>query len=200
MPLVAGDRLGPYEVTALLGEGGMGEVYLAHDSRLDRRVAIKLLPAHLAADTVARERLRREAMAAAALDHPFICKVFEIGEDARTLFIAMEHVSGETLLERLRSGRLPLAETLRIAGEIAEALEFAHARGFVHRDLKPANVLLTQQGGKEVAVLADFGLARVYQASKISGLTMEREVGGTVAFLAPEQITHFREVMPPTDQ
>src|SRR5260370_24672172 len=135
MPLGAGDRLGPYEVTALLGEGGMGEVYLAHDSRLDRRVAIKLLPAYLAGDPVARERLRREGMAAAALDHPFICKVFEIGEDARTLFIAMEHVSGETLLERLRSGRLPLAETLRIAGEIAEALEEAHAQGFVHRDL-----------------------------------------------------------------
>src|SRR5258708_14786621 len=196
MPLVAGDRLGPYQVTALLGEGGLGEVYLAHDSRLDRRVAIKLLPAHLAADTVARERLRREAMAAAALDHPFICKVFEIGEDTRTLFIAMEHVSGETLSERLRSGRLPLAETLRIAGEIAEALEEAHARGFVHRDLKPANVMLTKQGRVKVM---DFGLAKRFDthptgegASPLTSfhteLTVPGAVIGTINYMSPEQL------------
>jgi serine/threonine protein kinase/tetratricopeptide (TPR) repeat protein len=196
MPLVAGDRLGPYEVTALLGEGGMGEVYLAHDSRLDRRVAIKLLPAHLAADPVARERLRREAIAAAALDHPFICKVFEIGEDARTLFIAMEHVSGETLLERLRSGRLPLVETLRVAGEIAEALEEAHASGFVHRDLKPANVMLTKQGRVKVM---DFGLAKRFDtrpaadgASTLTSLNAELTgpgaVIGTINYMSPEQV------------
>jgi tetratricopeptide (TPR) repeat protein len=196
MPLVAGDRLGPYEVTALLGEGGMGEVYLAHDSRLDRRVAIKLLPAHLAADPVARERLRREAMAAAALDHPFICKVFEIGEDTRTLFIAMEHVSGETLLERLRSGRPPLAETLRIAGEITEALEEAHSRGFVHRDLKPSNVMLTKQGRVKVM---DFGLAKRFDyqpnaegdntlTSPIPELTGRGAVVGTVNYMSPEQL------------
>jgi tetratricopeptide (TPR) repeat protein len=196
MPLVAGDHLGPYEVASLLGEGGMGEVYLAHDSRLDRRVAIKLLPAHLAADPVARERLRREAMAAAALDHPFICKVFEIGENARTLFIAMEHVSGETLQERLRSGRVPLADTLRIAGEIAEALEEAHARGFVHRDLKPANVMLTRQGRVKVM---DFGLAKRVEhqpAAEGSGtltspppeLTGPGAVIGTVTYMSPEQV------------
>ena len=111
-------RLGPYKIQALIGAGGMGEVYLAHDARLDRRVAIKVLPAHLAADPVARVRLRREAMSAAALDHPFICKVFEIGEDGGALFIVMEFVGGETLHQRLLAGRLPLAEALRIAGEV----------------------------------------------------------------------------------
>jgi serine/threonine protein kinase len=140
-----GAKIGSYQVLGCLGSGGMGEVYLAYDPRLDRRVAIKLLPAHLAADAVARERLRREALAAAALDHPFICKIFEIGEDKGTLFIAMEYISGETLYARLRAGPLPQSEALRIAAEVAEALEEAHAKPLVHRDLKPANVMLAGQ-------------------------------------------------------
>src|SRR5215467_5657813 len=135
----------------------MGEVYLARDPRLDRRVAIKLLPAETAADARSRERLRREAMAVAAIDHPYICKIFEIAEDAGTLFLVMEYVAGETLHRRLQNGRLPLADGLRVAGEIAEALQQAHASRFLHRDLKPANIMLTQQGHVKVM---DFGLAK----------------------------------------
>src|SRR5262249_48921353 len=143
-----------------------------------------------------RERLRREAIAAAALDHPFICKIFEIGEDAERLFVAMEYVIGETLFERLRQGRPPLAETLRIACEIAEALEEAHGRGFVHRDLKPANVMLTKQGRVKVM---DFGLAkRFVERAPLEGsatitatgpdLTLPGAVIGTLNYMSPEQV------------
>jgi serine/threonine protein kinase len=135
----------------------MGEVYRAHDPRLDRQVAIKLLPAETAADPRSRERMRREAMAVAALDHPYICKIFEIGEHGGALFLVMEYVAGDTLHRRLQDGRLPLAEALRVAGEIAEALQEAHAGRFLHRDLKPANIMLTQQGHVKVM---DFGLAK----------------------------------------
>src|SRR4051812_49712771 len=129
-------RLGRYEIVSALGAGGMGEVYLARDPRLDRLVAIKLLPAETAADPHSRQRLRLEAMAVAAIDHPYICKIFEIGEHEAALFLVMEYVQGETLDRRLQSGPLPAAEALRLGGEIAEALEEAHARRFVHRDLK----------------------------------------------------------------
>src|SRR5215208_6446722 len=135
----------------------MGEVHLARDERLDRRVAVKALPAHLTADPVARERLRREALAAASLDHPFICKVYEVGESEHTDFIVMEYVEGETLHRRLASGALAFVDGLRIGTEIADAMEAAHARRLVHRDLKPANVMLTPQGHVKVM---DFGLAR----------------------------------------
>jgi len=123
MTLAAGTRLGPYEILAPIGEGGMGVVFRAHDLRLDRQVAIKLLPSALAADRQAQERLRREAMAAAALDHPYICKIFEIGEAGDAVFMVMEYVAGETLDRELRKGRIPLPQTLRLAGEIAEALQ-----------------------------------------------------------------------------
>src|SRR6476659_247744 len=135
----------------------MGEVYVPHDPRLDRRVAIKLLPAETAADPRARERLRREAIAVAALDHPYICKIFEISEHGGAWCLVMEYVAGETLDHRLRAGRLPLSETLRVACEIAEALQEAHGRRFLHRDLKPANVMLTAHGHVKVM---DFGLAK----------------------------------------
>ena len=118
---IAGAQLGRYRLIERLGAGGMGEVFLAHDPQLDRRVALKLLPAHLAGDGLARDRLRREAFAAAALDHPFICKVFEIGEDRGVLFLVMEFITGNTLYQRLRAGSLPLTEALRISGEVAEA-------------------------------------------------------------------------------
>ena len=149
-----GQQIGSYKILSLLGAGGMGEVYLAYDPRLDRRVAVKLLPAHLASDVAARERLRREALAAAALDHPFICKIFEVAEDNGRLYFAMEYVRGETLSARMRAGRLPLSEGLGIADEIAEAIEEAHAKRFVHRDLKPANIMLMEQGHAKVM---DFG-------------------------------------------
>src|ERR1022692_1102718 len=144
MPLSSGDKLGPYEILSAIGAGGMGEVYRAKDTKLGRQVAIKVLPGHLSANPSARERLRREASAAAALDHPFICKVFEIGEERGELFLVMEFISGDTLYEQLNAGSLPLPEALRIAAEVAEALEEAHNNRFVHRDLKPANVMLAQ--------------------------------------------------------
>jgi serine/threonine-protein kinase len=172
----------------------MGDVYLAYDPRLDRRVAIKLLPTRLAADAVARERLRREALAAAALDHPFICKIFEIGEDQGTLFIVMEYISGETLYARLRAGPLPWSEALRIAAEVAEALETAHAKPLVYRDLKPANVMLTPQGRVKVM---DFGLAKKPASNELKDagatagdlpLTAAGAVIGTPEYMSPEQV------------
>lgn len=197
VPLGAGTKLGCYEVLEPLGSGGMGEVYLAHDPRLDRRVAIKLLPAQLAADLVARERLRREARAAAALDHPFICKIFELGEDQDALFLVMEYVRGTTLSARMRAGRLSQSEALRIAQEVAEGLEEAHGNRIVHRDLKPANVMLTSQGRAKVM---DFGLAKRLEAdapqeqgtdalaTDDQQLTAEGIAVGTPDYMSPEQL------------
>ena len=190
--LAPGARLGPYRIDALLGAGGMGEVYLAHDPRLDRAVAIKLLPARLIGDAVARERLRREALAAAALDHPFICKIYEVGQDDQALFVVMEYVRGETLFSRLQAGPVPLTEALRIAGEMAEAIEDAHASGFVHRDLKPSNIMVTPQGHLKVM---DFGLAKrigreVARTLTTSGpLTDTGTISGTPQYMSPEQAT-----------
>ena len=189
-----GAQIGSYQVLERLGSGGMGEVYLAYDPRLDRRVAIKLLPAHLAADAIARKRLRREALAAAALDHPFICKIFEIGEDKGTLFIVMEYIRGETLYSRLRTGPLPRSDAQRIAAEVAEALEEAHAKPLVHRDLKPANVMLTSQGRAKVM---DFGLAKRPASNELNDvtataadppLTITGVVSGTPEYMSPEQV------------
>ena len=173
----------------------MGVVYRARDPRLDRQVAIKLLRAEMAADPQARERLRREAMAVAALDHPYICKVYEIGEHGDALFLVMEYVDGETLHRRLMNGRMPPPETLRAAGEIAEALQEAHAGRFLHRDLKPANIMLTQQ--LHVKVM-DFGLARRFADVLPSGeatremdgpqLTAPGTIVGTPDYMSPEQV------------
>jgi hypothetical protein len=193
MALTAGTRLGPYDIQVALGAGGMGEVYLARDPRLDRLVAIKLLPAETEGDAVARERLRREALAVAALDHPYICKVHEIGEAGGRLFMVMEYVEGETLHAMGRASLLPLRQIVELAHELTEALEEAHQRGFVHRDLKPSNVLITRQG--HVKVL-DFGLA------KQVGLAAGAETGqtaataltdsgtrvGTPTYMSPEQV------------
>ena len=173
----------------------MGEVYRARDPRLDRQVAIKLLPGELAADPHARERLRREAMAVAAIDHPYICKIFEIGEDGDALFLVMEYIAGETLHRRLQDGALPLSEALRVAGEIAESLQEAHARRFLHRDLKPANIMLTEQGHVKVM---DFGLAKRVEgvpspdeATREFGaaqLTARGAIVGTPDYMSPEQV------------
>jgi tetratricopeptide (TPR) repeat protein len=195
MRLSSHDKLGPYTILAAIGAGGMGEVYRAKDTKLGRQVAIKVLPDHLAADAAARERLRREAQAAASLDHPFICKVFEIGEAEGAVFLVMEFVAGETLYERLSAGALPLAEALRIAREVAEALGEAHKNRFVHRDLKPANVMLTQGHAK----VMDFGLARQFEESQPKesastvaaanpGLTGQGMIVGTPDYMSPEQV------------
>ena len=195
LTLTPGTRLGTYEILSVLGAGGMGEVYCARDSRLDRQVAIKLLPGELAADPHSRERLRREAMAVAAIDHPYICKIFEIGEHGDVLFLVMEYVDGETLHRRLHDGALPLADALRVAGEIAEALQAAHARRFLHRDLKPANIMLTEQGHVKVM---DFGLAKRVEdlpspdqeTSELGGpqLTAHGTIVGTPDYMSPEQV------------
>jgi serine/threonine protein kinase len=195
LTVTPGANLGPYEILNRIGEGGMGVVYRARDPRLDRQVAIKLLTHELSDNVRARERLRREAMAIAAVDHPYICKIFEIGEDGDGLFLVMEYITGTTLQQRLSQGRMPFSESLRVAGEIAEALEEAHARGFVHRDLKPANVMLTPQGHVKVM---DFGLAKRLEdlpapdaaTRELSGgqLTAHGMIVGTPDYMSPEQV------------
>jgi eukaryotic-like serine/threonine-protein kinase len=149
MPLAAGTRLGPYEVLGLIGAGGMGEVYKARDTRLDRLVALKLLSAELSGGAVGRARFEREARAVASLAHPHICTLYDIGMHPATgagqptLYLVMEHLEGETLADRLTRGPLPLTQAIDIAVQMAEALAVAHQRGIVHRDLKPGNVMLS---------------------------------------------------------
>ena len=193
-----GSQISHYRILSKIGQGGMGEVYLAEDLQLDRKVALKFLPEGQAPDETARRRLLREANAAARLDHPFITKVYEVGEGAPAAgapgipFIAMELVEGETLKARLARGPLPMADALRIASEIAEALEFARQRGIVHRDLKPANVMLTSDGHAKVM---DFGIAkqvsiRAADGGRVDGpsMTSTGEITGTPAYMAPEQL------------
>ncbi len=196
-PLITvGSRLGPYEVTAQLGAGGMGEVYRARDSRLDRTVAIKILPQRLSADPRLRERFEREAKAISALAHPHICTLYDIGSHDGIDFLVMEYLDGESLADRLSKGPLPLEQVLRYGMEIAEALERAHRAGIVHRDLKPGNIVLTKSGAK----LLDFGLAKIIQPQSNPNaptiampqeqkpLTEEGTVVGTFQYMAPEQI------------
>ncbi len=159
MSLEPGARLGPYEILAPLGAGGMGEVYRAKDTRLGREVAVKVLPARLASSTEARQRLEREARTISQLSHPHICALYDVGRDGEAEYLVMELLEGETLAARLARGPLPLERTLQIGTEIADALDKAHRRGIVHRDLKPGNVMLTKSGVK----LLDFGLAKVFE-------------------------------------
>src|SRR5262245_3452660 len=197
MPLSAGVRLGPYEIVAAIGAGGMGEVYKAKDTRLDRTVAIKVLPADLATDPERSGRFEREARAIAALDHPHICALHDVGEQAGVHYLVMQHLEGETLAARLARGPLPLGDALKIATEIADALDKAHRAGITHRDLKPANIMLTKAGAK----LLDFGLAKLRGATApVSISVMERAtvasgpatatgtILGTVHYMAPEQV------------
>src|SRR5579863_1126818 len=156
MTLASGAKLGPYEIQSELGTGGMGEVYRARDTRLDRQVAIKILAAHLSSSPELKQRLEREARAISSLNHPYICQLYDIGSQDGTDYLVMELLEGETVAERLRRGSLPLNEVLKIGAEVADALEFAHRASIVHRDLKPANIMLTKAGAK----LMDFGLAK----------------------------------------
>src|SRR6266852_3857637 len=196
MPILPGKRLGPYEILSAIGAGGMGEVYRARDTRLDRIVAIKVLPAHLADEPERRERFEREARTIASLNHPHICVLHDIGRQDGTDFLVMEYLEGETLAQRLLKGPLPLDQVLQYAIEIAYALDKAHRKGVTHRDLKPGNIMLTKSGTK----LLDFGLAKLKQEtapanislSKLptakDNLTAQGTILGTLQYMAPEQL------------
>ena len=192
--LTSGTTLGPYEIQGPLGAGGMGEVYKARDTRLDRTVAIKVLPEHVAADPDLKQRFEREAKTVAALSHPHICPVFDVGSQDGIDFLVMEYLDGETLAQRLGKGALPLDQALQIAIQIADALDKAHRQGIVHRDLKPGNIMLTKAGAK----LLDFGLAKLKPGGAAPGMTAlptqsanltgEGTILGTLQYMAPEQL------------
>ena len=156
MSLPPGTKLGPYEIQSPLGAGGMGEVYRARDTRLDRTVAVKILPAHLSSNPEAKQRFEREARVISSLNHAHICTLHDVGDQNGTSYLVMEYVQGETLEARLAKGPLPLKQALECGMQMCDALEKAHRAGIVHRDLKPGNIMLTPSGAK----LLDFGLAK----------------------------------------
>ena len=194
MTLASGARLGPYEILSPLGAGGMGEVYKAKDTRLERTVAVKVLPQRLSSSPEVRQRFEREAKTISQLSHAHICALYDVGSEGDVEYLVMEYLEGETLLDRLAKGPLSPEQTLRYGGEIADALDKAHRQGIVHRDLKPGNVMLTKSGVK----LLDFGLAKAIgpppsQGSLTAlptqqGLTQEGTILGTFQYMAPEQL------------
>jgi serine/threonine protein kinase len=200
MTLHAGTRLGPYEIVAPLGAGGMGEVYRAKDTRLGREVAVKVLPSHLSASSEVRARFEREARTISGLNHPHICTLHDVGREGDTDYLVMELVEGETLAQRLAKGALPTADVLRLGAQVADALDRAHRAGVIHRDLKPGNVMLTKSGAK----LMDFGLARAvglagppgsasmatmtHSPTMAAPLTAEGTILGTFQYMSPEQL------------
>ena len=199
MALTSGVKLGPYEIQSPLGAGGMGEVYRARDTRLQRTVALKILPSHLSENSEARQRFEREARAISSLNHPNICTLYDVGHQDGVDYLVMEFLEGETLADRLRKGPLPIGQLLKYSNEICEGLEKAHQTGVVHRDLKPGNIMLTKTGAK----LMDFGLAKavtsaVPPASSLTvtlnrpegshPLTAQGTVVGTFQYMSPEQV------------
>jgi serine/threonine protein kinase len=194
MALTPGTKLGPYEIESPLGGGGMGEVYRARDTRLDRTVAVKILPAHFSADPVRKQRFEREAKTISSLNHPHICVLYDVGHQDGTDYLVMECVEGETLAKRLEKGPLPLEQVLKYGAQIADALDKAHRSGVVHRDLKPGNIVLAATGAK----LLDFGLAKPV-SPLASGMTLtadtpraamteEGAIVGTFQYMSPEQV------------
>src|SRR5579863_10259938 len=196
MAILPGRRLGPHEILSAIGAGGMGEVYKARDTRLDRIVAIKVLPSHLADRSELRERFEREAKTIASLNHPHICTLYDTGHQDGIDFLVMEYLEGETLAQRLLKGPLPLEQVLQYAIEISDALDKAHRKGVTHRDLKPGNIMLTKSGTK----LLDFGLAKLKQEAAPANvnlselptasdpLTAQGTIVGTMQYMAPEQL------------
>ena len=194
MALAPATRLGPYEIVSAIGAGGMGEVYRARDTRLDRTVAIKILPAHLSTSPDARERFDREARAISSLSHPHICPLYDVGHQDGIDYLVMECLDGQTLAQRLQKGPLPVAQAIEYALQIADAMEAAHRQGVIHRDLKPGNIMLTKSGAK----LLDFGLAKLRAGEGVTGLsavvtqttplTSAGTVVGTLQYMAPEQL------------
>jgi len=193
MTLEKGHKLGPYEVESPIGAGGMGEVYRAKDTRLDRTVAIKILPAKIADNPEFKERFDREAKAISSLNHANICTLYDIGQENGIDYLVMEFLEGETLSERLSRGPIPYDEMIQIAVQIASGLDSAHLQGLIHRDLKPGNVMLTSEGTK----LLDFGLAKAqFNGGAVEGtaitqttpLTGANTILGTMQYMAPEQL------------
>ncbi|HTC41616.1 MAG TPA: protein kinase [Candidatus Acidoferrales bacterium] len=193
MTLQTGARLGPYEIVGPLGAGGMGEVYRARDTRLDRTVAIKILPALLSGDSARKQRFEREAKAISGLNHPHICVLYDVGHQDGMDYLVMECVQGETLAKRLERGALPVDQVLKIGMQLADALDKAHRSGIIHRDLKPGNIMLTAEGAK----LLDFGLAKpaAFTAETMSmnakpsdAVTAQGEIIGTIPYMCPEQV------------
>ncbi|HMA18105.1 MAG TPA: serine/threonine-protein kinase, partial [Thermoanaerobaculia bacterium] len=168
MTLSSGTRLGPYELVAPVGAGGMGEVYRAKDTRLERTVAVKVLPSHLSASAEGRQRFEREAKTISQLSHPHICALYDVGNQDGVEFLVMEYLEGETLTDRLAKGPLAFDQVLRYGLEIADALDKAHRQGIVHRDLKPGNVMITKSGVK----LLDFGLAKAVPPQARIGVSL----------------------------
>src|ERR1700758_310569 len=206
MALTSGTKLGPYEIQSAVGAGGMGEVYRARDTRLDRVVAIKVLASDLSSSAELKQRMEREARTISSLNHAGICHLYDVGSQDGTNYFVMEFLEGQTLADRLRAGLLPLPEVYKIGIAVAEALPFAHRHGIVHRDLKPGNIMLTQTGAK----LMDFGLAKPVSPissastsaappsftaaatlsgpSPLSPLTTAGTIVGTIQYMSPEQI------------
>ena len=195
MPLAPGTQLGPYEITAPLGAGGMGEVYRARDMRLERTVAIKILPAQFSSDPIRKQRFEREAKTISSLNHPHICVLYDVGSQDGVDYLVMECVEGETLAKRLEKGPLPLEQVLKYGTQIADALDKAHRSGVIHRDLKPGNIMLTPTGAK----LLDFGLAKpaapltsvatlTTAVTQSSPMTEQGAIVGTFQYMSPEQI------------
>src|SRR6266436_1655416 len=193
MPLFPGTHLGPYEITGPLGSGGMGEVYRARDTRLERTVAIKILPRELSNDPIRKQRFEREAKTISSLNHPHICVLYDVGSQDGIDYLVMECVEGETLSKRLEKGSLPLDQVWKVGREIADALDKAHCSAVVHRDLKPGNIMLTPTGAK----LLDFGLAKpavplasaaTLTAVRTNPVTEEGTIVGTFQYMSPEQV------------
>lgn len=195
MPLEPGQKLGPYEIESLTGAGGMGEVYKAKDTRLNRTVAVKVLPASTSLNPDLKARFEREAKSISSLNHPNICILHDIGTDNGTDYLVMEYIEGQPLSDRILEGPLPTGEIVKYSLQIVDALDKAHKQGLVHRDLKPANVMLAKEGAK----LLDFGLAKLQVPTggfdEISGATMtstpltqQGTIIGTIQYMSPEQL------------